>query len=43
LVLPLIDEDKHDGQTLWKAKTSLGSVTSPKVILAVNGLIEKFG
>jgi len=42
-VIDLIDDGKHDGQTLWKAKTSLGSVTSPKVILAVNGLIEKFG
>jgi len=42
-VINLIDDGKHDGQTLWKAKTMLGSVTSPKVILAVNGLIEKFG
>ena len=27
----------------WLAKTSRGSVTAPKVILAVNGMAEKFG
>ena len=33
----------HDGQKVWKAKTSLGSITSPKIILAVNGIVERFG
>lgn len=27
----------------WRARTPLGSVTAPKVILAVNGLIQDFG
>jgi len=42
-VIDLIDEGRHESGTLWKAITMSGSVTSPKVILAVNGLIEKFG
>ena len=42
-VIDLINEGSHNGQKLWKAKTKFGSVTSPKVILAVNGLVERFG
>ena len=42
-VISLEEEGMHDGQKVWKAKTSLGSMSSPKVILAVNGLVEKFG
>ena len=42
-VISLEEEGMHDGQKVWKAKTSLGSISSPKVILAVNGLVEKFG
>jgi glycine/D-amino acid oxidase-like deaminating enzyme len=43
VVISLEEEGLHDGQKVWKAKTSLGSISSPKVILAVNGLVEKFG
>ena len=42
-VSSLEEEGMHDGQKVWKAKTNLGSISSPKVILAVNGLVEKFG
>ncbi|MDB4597857.1 FAD-binding oxidoreductase [Candidatus Pseudothioglobus singularis] len=42
-VISLEEEGMHDGQRVWKAKTNLGSISSPKVILAVNGLVEKFG
>ena len=42
-VISLEEEGMHNGQKVWKAKTSLGSISSPKVILAVNGLVEKFG
>ena len=42
-VISLEEEGVHDGQKVWKAKTNLGSISSPKVILAVNGLVEKFG
>ena len=42
-VIYLEEEGMHDGQKVWKARTSLGSISSPKVILAVNGLVEKFG
>ena len=42
-VISLEEEGMHDGQKVWKAKTNLGSISSPKVILAVNGLVEKFG
>ena len=42
-VIDLITEGVHNGEKLWKAKTKFGSVTSPKVILAVNGLVERFG
>jgi glycine/D-amino acid oxidase-like deaminating enzyme len=42
-VISLEDEGRHDGEKVWKAKTSLGSISSPKVILAVNGLVERFG
>jgi glycine/D-amino acid oxidase-like deaminating enzyme len=42
-VIELTDEGRYEDRTLWKAKTMSGSVISPKVILAVNGLIEKFG
>jgi glycine/D-amino acid oxidase-like deaminating enzyme len=43
VVISLEEEGLHDGQKVWKAKTSPGSISSPKVILAVNGLVEKFG
>ena len=42
-VIDLEDAGRHDGGKVWKAKTSLGSISSPKVILAVNGLVERFG
>ena len=42
-VISLEGDGMHEGQKVWKAKTSLGSISSPKVILAVNGLVEKFG
>ncbi|MDA8813770.1 FAD-binding oxidoreductase [Candidatus Pseudothioglobus singularis] len=42
-VISLEEEGMHDRQKVWKAKTNLGSISSPKVILAVNGLVEKFG
>ncbi len=42
-VISLEEEGMHDGQKVWKAKTSLGSISSPKVILAVNGIVERFG
>ena len=42
-VISLKEEGMHDGQKVWKAKTSLGSITSPKIILAVNGIVERFG
>ena len=42
-VISLEDEGRHDEEKVWKAKTSLGSISSPKVILAVNGLVERFG
>ena len=42
-VTDLEDAGRHDGGKVWKAKTSLGSISSPKVILAVNGLVERFG
>jgi len=42
-VIDLEDAGSHDGQKVWKAKTSLGSISSPKVILAVNGIVERFG
>ena len=42
-VIDLEDEGRHNGQKVWKAKTNLGSISSPKVILAVNGIVERFG
>ena len=42
-VIDLEDAGSNDGQKVWKAKTSLGSISSPKVILAVNGIVERFG
>jgi len=42
-VISLEDEGRHDGQKIWKAKTNLGSISSPKIILAVNGIVERFG
>jgi len=42
-VISLEEEGMHDGQKVWKAKTSLGSISSPKIILAVNGIVERFG
>ncbi len=42
-VISLENEGMHDGQKVWKAKTSLGSISSPKIILAVNGIVERFG
>ncbi|MDC0195718.1 FAD-binding oxidoreductase [Candidatus Thioglobus sp.] len=42
-VISFEEQGMHDGQKVWKAKTNLGSISSPKVILAVNGLVEKFG
>ena len=42
-VISLEDEGRHDGQKVWKAKTNLGSISSPKIILAVNGIVERFG
>ncbi|MDK1378708.1 MULTISPECIES: FAD-binding oxidoreductase [unclassified Sinorhizobium] len=37
-VLELTRQDKH-----WKARSSRGTVTAPKVILGVNGHVESFG
>ena len=42
-VISLEEEGIHEGQKVWKAKTSLGSISSPKIILAVNGIVERFG
>ncbi len=42
-VISLEEEGKHDGQKFWKAKTNLGSISSQKIILAVNGIVERFG
>jgi len=42
-VISLEEEGRHDGQKVWKAKTNLGSISSPKIILAVNGIVERFG
>ena len=42
-VISLEDEGRYDGQKIWKAKTNLGSISSPKIILAVNGIVERFG
>ena len=42
-VISLEEEGKYDGQKVWKAKTNLGSISSPKIILAVNGIVERFG
>ena len=42
-VIALEDEGRHDGQKIWKAKTNYGSISSPKIILAVNGIVERFG
>ncbi len=42
-VISLEDEGRDDGQKVWKAKTNLGSISSPKIILAVNGIVERFG
>ena len=42
-VISLEEEGIHDGQKVWKAKTSLGSISSSKIILAVNGIVERFG
>ena len=42
-VIDLEDAGRHDGQKVWKAKTNLGSISSQKVILAVNGIVERFG
>ena len=42
-VISLEEEGRHDGQKTWKAKTNLGSISSPKIILAVNGIVERFG
>ena len=42
-VIALEDEGHHDGQKIWKAKTNYGSISSPKIILAVNGIVERFG
>jgi glycine/D-amino acid oxidase-like deaminating enzyme len=42
-VISLEEEGRHDGQKIWKAKTNLGSISSPKIILAVNGIVERFG
>ena len=42
-VISLEEEGIHDGQIVWKAKTSLGSISSSKIILAVNGIVERFG
>ena len=42
-VISLEDEGRHEGEKVWKANTSLGSISSPKIILAVNGIVERFG
>ena len=42
-VIDLVDEGMHGGEKIWKAKTKLGSISSSKIILAVNGLVERFG
>lgn len=38
---PVVNLRKQDG--LWKAQSTRGSVSAPKVIVAVNGHIESFG
>ena len=42
-VIDLVDKGSQSGQKIWKAKTKLGSISSPKIILAVNGIVERFG
>ena len=42
-VIDLVDKSSQSGQKIWKAKTKLGSISSPKIILAVNGIVERFG
>ena len=42
-VIDLVDKSRQSGQKIWKAKTKLGSISSPKIILAVNGIVERFG
>jgi glycine/D-amino acid oxidase-like deaminating enzyme len=42
-VIDLVDKGRQSGQKIWKAKTKLGSISSPKIILAVNGIVERFG
>ena len=42
-VIDLVDKNSQSGQKIWKAKTKLGSISSPKIILAVNGIVERFG
>ncbi len=39
----LTKELSTESGTLWHAKTNKGSVKAPKVIIAVNGMIERFG
>ena len=38
---PVVELSREDGA--WKARTPRGSVTAPKVILGVNGLVQDFG
>ena len=38
---PVVELARHDG--IWRAKTPNGSVSAPRVILAVNGHVENFG
>ena len=42
-VIDLVNKSRQSGQKIWKAKTKLGSISSPKIILAVNGIVERFG
>ena len=42
-VIDLVDKSRQSGHKIWKAKTKLGSISSPKIILAVNGIVERFG
>ena len=42
-VIDLVDEGRQSGEKVWKAKTKLGSISSSKIILAVNGVVERFG
>ena len=42
-VIDLVDKGRQSGRKIWKAKTKLGSISSPKIILAVNGIVERFG